>query len=124
MDYGELGIMSITVVNKYAEKNHIYCGRGSALGNPFPMVSESDRDAVCGKYEDWFYGVVDESSFLSLVDNPDSRIRPNDPTKLLIHIYVEAAKGDVNLGCYCAPKRCHCDTIKNFIELKLEESWK
>jgi len=99
--------MSIKVVNKYKEPNHIYCGRGSALGNPFPMSSESQRDEVCDKYEEYF--------------NEQVNILKNEPMlKQLRVIYTQAVKGNVNLGCFCAPKRCHCDTIKAFIEEQLE----
>ena len=114
----------ITVVNKYKELKYVYCGRGSALGNPFPMRVESERDEVCKKYEDWFYSCVDESSFLDLVELPISQTNLNPQTKQLIIIFREAVRTDVNLGCFCAPKRCHCDTIKNFLDNKIEESQK
>lgn len=107
----------IKVVNKYKEPNHIYCGRGTALGNPFPMKNESERDAVCDKYEAWFYSKIDEANWLS-TDTP------GPATKQLREIYKKALAGDVNLGCFCAPRRCHCDTIKNFIDNKIEESLK
>jgi len=96
----------IFIVNKYKEPNNIYCGRGSALGNPFPMRNESQRDEVCDKYEVWFY----------------EQLKAKSPQMLrqLRIIYKEARKGDVNLGCFCAPKRCHCETIKRFIEHHLE----
>ncbi len=95
----------VTVVNKYKEPNHIYCGRGSALGNPFVMNNESQRDEVCDKYEVWFY----------------TQIELNNPSviSMLSSIARQAALGDVNLGCFCNPKRCHCDTIKAYIEMQL-----
>ena len=34
---------------------HYYIGRGSALGNPFPMKDESTRDDVCDKYAEWLH---------------------------------------------------------------------
>lgn len=99
--------MSIQVVSKYKEPNHIYCGRGSALGNPFPMSSESQRNKVCDDYETYF--------------NQKVKVEKCEPMlKQLRLIYSEAKKGDVDLGCFCAPRRCHCDTIKNFIEEQLE----
>lgn len=114
----------ITVVNKHKEPNHIYCGRGSALGNPFPMQSENERSNVCEQYEQWFYKQVDEPSFLDLIDVPTTDKNINPQTKQLIHIYRVAINADVNLGCFCAPKQCHCDTIKTFIDNKIEESFK
>jgi len=113
----------ITVVNKYQEPNHIYCGRGSALGNPFRMNNESERDRVCDQYIEWFYDKIDEASFLDIVYN-DYDPGWNPQTKMLVAIYHAASLGDINLGCFCVPKRCHCDTIKEFLELKIEESFK
>lgn len=93
----------VKVVNKYKESNHVYCGRGSALGNPFPMKNENQRDEVCDKYKDYFYQEV-------VVKKNEKML------KELRNIYKFAKKGNVNLGCFCAPKRCHCDTIKEFID--------
>ncbi|MDQ1340569.1 MAG: hypothetical protein QG567_1726 [Campylobacterota bacterium] len=101
----------IAVVNKYKEPNHIYCGRGSALGNPFKMNNESQRDAVCENYEKYFHEQVEV-------------IKNETMLKELRIIYKQALKGDVNLGCYCSPKRCHCDTVKRFIENKLQQGIK
>lgn len=96
----------IKVVNKYKEPNHIYCGRGSALGNPFEMKDESQRDIVCDQYEQYF------SEQVNVIQNEKM-------LEQLRNIYFQALKGDVNLGCFCAPKRCHCDTIKRFIDSKI-----
>ena len=46
--------MSIKVVNKYKEPNHIYCGKSSALNNPFPMYNESQQNKKYDKYEVYF----------------------------------------------------------------------
>ena len=98
----------ITVVNKHRVSEHIYCGRGSALGNPFSMKSEAERYEVCDKYEQYFLQKVE--------------IEKNESMLSQLRIIYKAAKnGNVNLGCFCAPKRCHCDTIKTWIEKKLTE---
>lgn len=60
----------------------VYCGRGSLYGNPFIMKNETERDLVCDRFE--------------------KEILPN--------LDVSALKGK-DLVCYCAPKRCHCDSI-------------
>ena len=112
----------VTVVNKYKEPDHIYCGRGSALGNPFVLGRDGDRDAVCNKYEEWFYQNVHEDKFLSYIEDYGVTLDPIH--KMLCNIYEDAERRDINLGCFCAPQRCHCDTIKNFIDNKLEESLK
>jgi hypothetical protein len=101
----------IKVVHKSSEPNHIYCGRGSVLGNPFEMGNESERDKVCEQYKKYFHQKVE-------IEKDETIL------KELRIIYKKALHGDVNLGCYCAPKRCHCETIKEFIEKKLKEAGK
>lgn len=97
--------MIINVVNKYKVKDNIYCGRGSALGNPFKMENESMRDEVCEQYEKYFY---------------ETLIHKEDSIKQLNFIEDKLKNNlEVNLGCFCAPKRCHCDTIKNYILKKI-----
>ena len=97
----------ITIVNKHKDSYDVYCGRGSALGNPFHMREESQRDVVCDKYAEWF------------VRKLASRhtVHHDKPLFALLAKIKELAKaGDVVLGCYCAPKRCHCETIKTYID--------
>lgn len=93
----------VVVVNKYKVPNHVYCGRGSALGNPFPMKTEADRNKVCDQYEKYFYEEV-------FVKGNEAML------KQLKMIIAQARIGDVNLGCFCSPKRCHCDTIKRYVD--------
>lgn len=101
-------MVNITVVNRKDRiKGAIYCGRGSPLGNPFRMSTEADRDEVCEKYEHYFNEkVMAEGPFRNAV----------------IDIYHRAKRGEhVKLECFCAPKRCHCDIIKRFIEQQLQD---
>ncbi len=72
------------------------------------LTYESERDEVCDRYETYFKEQVEV-------------LKNEDMLKELRVIYKEALKGDVNLGCFCSPKRCHCDTIKIFIEKYLQE---
>jgi hypothetical protein len=90
----------ITVVRKH-EPDAQYIGRGSPLGNPFRMNDERDRDRVCDQYQVWF----------------NDKVAANDPVVMneLRRLYRLAAKGDLKLGCFCAPRRCHGDTIKRFL---------
>ena len=58
----------IKIVNKYKEPNHIYCGRGSTLGNPYTFSAKGtnhkalykvdSRDEACDKYEEYFHQKV------------------------------------------------------------------
>ena len=96
----------IFIVNIYHEKADVYCGRGSALGNPFKMEDKSDeqRNIVCEQYKTYFNQKV-------LVQRDQSMLRQLSK----IYKFIQT-NGDVKLGCFCAPKRCHCETIKQYIE--------
>ena len=91
---------------------HLYCGRSNApagmikanLGNPFPMNGEATRDAVCDKYESWI------EKGLAM-----------DHHVVIRRITQRVHEGkSVALYCWCAPKRCHCDTIKLIVLEQLE----
>jgi len=105
--------MNIKIINRYKIKNTpntIFCGRGSPLGNPFPINTFQGRDDVCELYIDWF--------------NLNLRHPENIQGfhKQLHTIEAMARKHPIiHLECYCAPKRCHCETIKKYIEDKIKE---
>ena len=92
-------------VGRRGEDRAQYIGRGSPLGNPFRMNNENERDLVCDKYEAWF----------------EQKVAERDPRVMneLRRLYAIAKQGDLILGCYCSPKRCHGETIKAFLEMFL-----
>ena len=78
------------VHNKYhqtAGPDAIYIGRGSLYGNPFVIGKDGNRDEVCDKYEQY------------LLNNPP-----------LLQAVKTNLKGR-DVVCFCAPKRCHGDTL-------------
>ena len=75
------------------------CRTKSILGNPYILYNESERDLVCDMYEKWF-----DENILML----------KDELQRLIEIY--KTYHQLNLFCWCAPKRCHGETIKKYIE--------
>lgn len=79
---------------KYAEEQgkYVRCDRFSDFGNPFEMDKDGDRDKVCDNYEQHYL-----------------------PFKPSIHKQLMNLKGKA-LGCWCAPLRCHCDTLKAIID--------
>lgn len=83
----------------------VYCGRPSVLGNPFHMRSEEQRSLVCEKYRLHFQKRIQE----------DGRFR------LELENLVDKAKQDgyLRLGCFCAPKSCHVDTIAAYVRQRL-----
>lgn len=100
--------MSNVIVGKKWDKGAVYIGRGSILGNPFVLkdMSDEERDEVCDKYEDYFYEQIDnDPKFLATVES----------------LLLKAEKSKVILGCYCSPKRCHGETIKDYIDGKLQD---
>jgi hypothetical protein len=78
--------------------------RASSVGNPFIMKVEKDRDSVCDKYEIWFYESLEKPEVKNYLD----KIR---------EAYLKY--GTVRLFCWCAPKRCHAETIKKYFEEKI-----
>lgn len=107
-------IININNEDKSKEKNFYYCGRPSILGNPYTHLDKEqtlavfqcqDRDESIDKYSDYYdimYGHNIE--FTTIIDE----------------IYEKYKNGEeIYLGCFCKPKRCHCDVIKQKFEERL-----
>ena len=62
--------------------------RRTPWGNPFPMDDETERDFVCDEFEDY--------AKKRLTNEPD---------------WLSPLRGK-NLVCWCAPKRCHAETLR------------
>lgn len=78
--------------------------RSSPLGNPFPLEDEKFRDYVCDEYARWFW-------------NECKEITDEDFHKELHSLAYKLSKyGKLDLFCWCAPKRCHAKTIKEYLE--------
>lgn len=90
-------------VTRVAEPGSTNVGRPTVLGNPFPMRKESERDSVCEQYEEWFNNKLSEQDPVVL----------NELRKLFV---IGRQQGYLKLGCYCAPRRCHADTIAKFLK--------
>lgn len=80
-----------------------YCARPSVLGNPFHIHGDMTRKYVCDMYDSWLYKKIDEQDHDVL----------NELTRL-DDIYIKT--GELTLLCFCAPLRCHCETIKKVLE--------
>jgi len=100
--------------------NVIYVGRGSNLGNPYTsiqgrstlaefVVNSREESVQC--YKDYI---------LDCIEKKDEKI-----CNSLNQIYTQATNGDVYISCYCKPKSCHGDIIKEIIDskfIKINES--
>jgi len=108
---------SIKVVNKYTHietEYDYYIARPSILGNPYSHNKNSiakyyveSRNIAIDKYKNYFYEKI----------NTDNEFK-NEINKL-IKIYKENKK--INLVCWCKPKKCHGDIIKEYIIKKIKD---
>jgi hypothetical protein len=91
----------IKVVNKkfYKGKGE-YVGRGTPLGNRFIIGKDGTRKEVIELYRRWLW---------ELVKVEDVEIM--DELKRLLRKW--ETDGKLVLICYCKPKPCHADIIKN-----------
>jgi hypothetical protein len=94
------GIMEIRVANKKDGIVGVYVGRGSVLGNPFKMNTEAERARVIQFYRAWLW----------------DRMQEEGPVwQELTRLADLSRTQDLTLVCWCAPKPCHADVIKNAI---------
>ena len=109
--------MSVQIVNLRTTKTCDFrCDRMSPVGNPFIMRSEADRDTVCDNYETLF----DQTMHDTTLDDNEKAFGMTGTVKefrTYINRIVEHHRqhGSVTLGCWCSPKRCHCETIRQWI---------
>ena len=83
--------MAIKIVHCNKERYDIFIGRGSKWGNPFVIGEDGNRKEVIQKYKKM------------LLQNK----------KLLKDIN---ELKDKTLGCWCKPKACHGDILKELVE--------
>ena len=102
----------IKVVNKHSHTptaNDFYIGRGSPVGNQYSHLDNTkalykvnSREEAVEKYE--------------IQLNRDISSKRADVVDFLNQIYLKVKAGEeVNLICYCAPKKCHGDVIRKII---------
>ena len=68
----------------------VYIGRGSIWGNPFVIGKDGDRNEVCEKHEQYLWKQIQSGN---------------------IKIEQLAQLHGRDLVCFCAPARCHGDTL-------------
>lgn len=104
--------MTITITRKGTPTApgaiRFYCGRGSPLGNPHVARNRSpkERDRVCDLYEDGFPDVAQRDECWWMIGSAD-----------------RGGFDAIELECFCqhegVGKRCHCETIKGYMETLL-----
>ena len=88
------------ILNKYkveSTKGTVYIGRGSPLGNPFPITKELPRLEAIAKYKVYLI----------------QRILSNND---IILNALRSLKEDSKLLCFCSPAPCHGNIIKDIWE--------
>lgn len=108
----------IKVCNNYTHKKtdqDIYIARPSILGNPWTHMTSSYPDT---KKTETRKEAVD-----NYINYFIQQYKNNTDFKEIIDGLVELHKKneDINLICWCAPKECHGDVIKRFIEYKAKQ---
>lgn len=96
--------------------NVFYVGRGSALGNPYTSIKNRETLAE--------FTVDSRAESIECFRNylNDCIVRKDEKIcSTLNQIYKLAISDEVYLSCYCKPKSCHGDVIKEIIELKIKE---
>lgn len=81
--------------------------RPYALGNPFPLADVNniiDREECIEKYRQWFYKQISDNNKAIL-----------NQLNFLKKLHNE--NYNVILCCFCAPKKCHGNVIKEWLEL-------
>ena len=94
--------MNITVVNKHHGKSGEYIGRGSPLGNPFVIGKHGTREEVIAKYAIWLRKQIDTGNQTVLTELNRLGNKAID-------------EGTLSLQCFCYPKPCHGNIIKDVI---------
>ena len=101
--------LAILVVNKHHGCTGEYIGRGSPLGNPWPITDSDPRDAVIDRYKIWLIQQIQQKN--QRVINELDRLAQL------------ALQGPVHLQCFCAPRRCHGDVIKQVITEAIQDAY-
>lgn len=94
-----MNTINLVLCNKKIDPNlpYFYIGRPSIFGNPFfPLKGNTlkERDRVCDEYGTYF---------------TESIIKFSDTINQLLAMAIEG--GALQLICFCAPLRCHGNTI-------------
>lgn len=101
--------MKITVVNKHHKQDGEYIGRGSPLGNPWPIRGFDTREIVIARYKVYLRQQI-ENGNISVISELER----------LGNIAITT--GSLNLQCFCSPLPCHGDIIKEVLENAIQES--
>jgi len=84
----------IKIVHCDKEEYDVYIGRGSIWGNKFEIGKDGTRKEVIDKYRTY---VLNNKELMNLLPFLKDKV----------------------LGCWCKPKACHGDVLKEIVENKM-----
>lgn len=101
-DTTDSNLIQVVHCKRFKGDTFVYIGRPSVFGNPYQIGVDGSRAEVIAKYE---------------VHLRKEMKKPRSLRRIAI---VELARQyrdgqEINLACWCAPKRCHGDVIKAII---------
>ena len=109
--------MSVQIINLRTRQPYDFrCDRRSPVGNPYIMDNESERDLVCEEYWELFSQIMTDTSL-----NDNDKAQGMWATVKEFRDYIHrieqhyATHGTVTLACWCSPKQCHCETIREWL---------
>jgi hypothetical protein len=75
--------------------------RTSIFGNPFPAREERYRQAACDLFEEYFH----------------AELLHSDKIKVELGKMADLVRSGkrISLQCWCVPRRCHAQTIRNYL---------
>ena len=83
---------------------HFYAARPTIYGNPWVLGPDGTRDEVCDRYDTWLRTGRD-------FGHPEA----TEARRSEILASLPALRGQT-LACFCAPQRCHCETLIALID--------
>lgn len=79
----------------------VYVGRPTPLGNPFAIGIDGTREEVVEEYAEWLNVQLQDPE-------------PNEQQAMFSKLIQKARlHGRLHLQCWCAPKKCHAEVIRD-----------
>ena len=97
------------------------CDRETKWGNPFIMYETKDRNKVCSLYDDYLDAITTPNN----EDMVKTLLKLGGLPQIQVDMWMRKTNGYLDIrelkdvkrmGCFCAPSKCHCDTLKKHIE--------
>jgi hypothetical protein len=113
----------ITVVNKYKHQptdHDVYIGRGSVFGNPYSHL-DSKHGVIKTETREEAIELFEKFLKYTMATKDSNDLKVTELKQGMKELVELAEKQDVNLVCFCKPKTCHGDIIKEWIDNQLNK---